>query len=108
MSVELNYRREGDMFHLCDGDEILDSMEEVAIGYEDNMETGTMLHKHGSKKRIEEWMKKTVQMYKKAGGILAEDADNIKMIFSSEWDLEELNKMLNITGYIGIFLKKNA
>ena len=106
--MDLNYKREGKMFYLCRGDAILDSMEEVAIGYEENMETGAMLHKHGSKERIEKWMKKFVQKLNKDGGILAEIADNIKMISSSEWDLEELNKILNITGYIGIFLKKNA
>ena len=103
---EYCYKKEGGMFYLCNGDHILDSMEEVAIAYEENMETGAMLHKHGSKERVEKWMVKFVQTLKEDGGILAEVADNIKMISSSKWDLEDLNRCINNTGYIKVMLRK--
>lgn len=64
---------------------------------------GTLL-KHGPKETIEAWFVTAKKKYQEAG--LSEIANDLTLISSKNWDPEELNKILDIAGYIKIFYQK--
>ena len=54
---------------------------------------------------VKQWVEKTRSKYRAAG--LEEDASQLVVLESDEWDVEDLNKILHISGYIAAFLKKS-
>lgn len=88
---------------LTNDHEILSMSDEVAICF--SMDNGmTCLHKHGSPEKVNKWYEETRKKYIAHG--LRHEADSL-LIISGKFPVEELNKMLDITGYIGSFVKKH-
>jgi len=105
----LRYRMEGTEYALVDeenrihwaGPEIA-----VAFSYDQDDEKGMRgtLHKHGSPDLVQAWFGKTVAKYRAGGS--ADLASQIHVV-SGPIPLEELNKMIDISGYVGIWYECN-
>jgi hypothetical protein len=99
------YTKEDGIYYWHFGFEKLCMGEEVAIGFAVMDDGGTVLHKQGSKEKVEAWADK----YRKkliAGG-LADIANSLVVISSCEFNTEDLDKFINSTGYITTWLKRH-
>ena len=98
-----HYMKCDDLFQLVDGEtgEILVEGAEVAIVVN---RTDFVIHKHGMLDKVQKWYDTTRQRYIANG--LERDAAELLLISSSQWDPVELNKILEITGYIKCFLER--
>lgn len=91
-------------YYLMDGETILNMCDEVAIGYSYNQDEGyTVLHKHGSPEMVMQWMDKTRGVYLK--NEMLDMANELQMV-CGKFPVEELNKIIENTGYLYNFLKK--
>ncbi len=80
--------------------------EEVAIGFTMNKEGHGTFHKHGLPSDVREWYEKVMNNFCTIG---ANDlASEVKMITSKEIDPEEINKMINVSGYIESWVKESG
>ncbi len=100
------YRMEGTEYALVDEhDRIHWAGEEVAVAFtycpDDRSIEGT-LHKHGSPEMANAWAEKTRKKLVDAGHL---DMANEIVVVSGKIPLEELNKMIDISGYVGIYYK---
>ena len=93
------YRRENDQYSFYANGNLLFSTEEVAVAY--NEDQRSIVLKHGPAGTIQHW----AAMYRTLiGAVGASDSMRLSVISSREWDVEELNKVINTTGYLDIFL----
>jgi hypothetical protein len=81
---------------------ILKGCDEIAICFSFGGITYT-LHKHGDPKWVNKWMEDTKKSYE--GSHLADFAGKL-MVVQGKFPVEEINKIINNSGYIGAFLKK--
>lgn len=97
-----HYRKVGDLYQLVDDEthEVLAEGPKIAIAFD--LESFT-LHKHGMADKVERWYTETRQKWYDAG--LYPEAAALVLITSSEWDVLDLEKILDITGYIKRFLQ---
>ncbi|KKM89180.1 hypothetical protein LCGC14_1251180 [marine sediment metagenome] len=101
------YRMEGTEYALVDEhDQIHWAGEEIAVAFtycldEQGME-GT-LHKHGSPEKANAWAEKTRKKFVDAGHL---DMANEIVVVSGKISLEDLNKIIEISGYVGIWYKR--
>lgn len=66
------------------------------------------LQKHGPLDRVEEYARKFKEKLKASDNELAHEiADSLVIISSTEWDIEEIQKFIDISGYIGIWYQNN-
>ena len=66
------------------------------------------LQKHGPLYSVEEYARKFREKLKASDDELAHEiADSLVVISSPEWDLEEIQKFIDISGYIGIWYNRN-
>jgi hypothetical protein len=86
---------------LCFGEDRLVIGKTVALAFD--REDGTLM-KHGSVDLINQWAEGTRKKYFAAG--LTEIAEVLTVI-EGPFPLEELNKMISSTGYVGCFYTKN-
>jgi len=86
-------------YRLIDEDNVVleQPMQEVAIGFN---KTGADL-RHGSTEAVQSWFDSTVEAYKNKG---FNEMANEYRIVSGKFDLEQLNKLMSITGYLPTFL----
>lgn len=92
---------EGPRYVLHEGDKpIRAPLAEVAICFD--IAEG-VLHKHGDPELVSKWYNETYAKLKASG---LEDWANNLMMFKGPLDINELNKMLNTTGYISAFFKE--
>jgi hypothetical protein len=59
----------------------------------------------GEEERIQEWHRVTVEKLSKAGEV--NWANKIVVIAQDGWELAEINKFINNTGSIGLWMKRN-
>ena len=88
---------------------VLGCMDEVAIAFTYDPEASApglrgTLHKHGYPSRVNKWAKNACKKYVAAG--LHDMAEQI-IVIQGRFPLEELDKILNIAGYIGTFYEKH-
>jgi hypothetical protein len=114
---EIFYRREGSEFLLVHqlnygGEDILYRGREVAIGftYDPNRikEIRFTTHRHGSPESVEKWAQETRFKIHRARfrGIELDARFQPHTISSDAWDVGELNRIINITGYLGLALQR--
>lgn len=77
----------------------------VAVAFSMLDENTTVMHKMGAPDSVKRWVEETQAQYR-AGG-LDKEADQLIVLESDKWDVEDLNKILHISGYIAAFLKKS-
>lgn len=89
------------MFYSDNGD-VICSMEEVSIAFskDDGMWT---LHKHGRKESVQHWYDLVTRNYRARG--LSDIANEMVMV-TGKFPVEELNKCIDISGYIRTMCKK--
>lgn len=80
----------------------------IAFSYDPDEERGNqcVLHKHGRPELVDAWAERTRKAYIQAGFL--DIARSIHVISSDKWDVEELNKCLEITDYISTMLEKQG
>jgi hypothetical protein len=102
MSVFI-YEKHNGFYLLIDTDtgEVISKSEEVAIAYSGDP---AVLHKHGSLASVVRWIDETRHKYIRAGCV--EEANNIKLISNTRWNLEILNRFVSNTGYLDRWLKQ--
>lgn len=96
------YREGGDIVHTVDGKTRFRA-EEVALCYteDDDTKNPVTVHKHGPKDTVQEWYNQNRTKFDKAGF-------ELKMISSSEWDAEDLDRFINCVGSLGCWLKEHG
>lgn len=99
--LEARYKRDGERLALYMGDECLYVTEEIAIVFDDDF----VLLKHGDYDLVYKWFVAAYLMLRWSGNPRL--AEGLRMISSSEWDPDELTKIVNNTGYIKQFLEAN-
>jgi len=104
----MEYQKVGDVYVLRDdGGRVLGRYPEVAISYSiepdnpDDFPVPGTLHRHGDPEVVARWMEDTVRVYREEG--FYSECNSLRRFKSGKWDLEELNKILNITGYVGLW-----
>lgn len=116
------YEKDGSDY-LCRGlcREILWESPEVSVAFSLERDTTlpiiATLHKIGRPESVERWVKEsksklikqrdTLKSNTRSAKFVQEMINDLKIITSSEWDPEDLNKFLNITGYLGKYIKDN-
>lgn len=93
-----HYQMEGEFYVLTDdesGDYIGPPLEELAIVIDASSEMFT-LHKHGSPELVEKWYKKAQAKYEAAD---IQDMFATTIYVQGKFNLEELNKLINNSGY---------
>jgi len=68
--------------------------------------TGYILLRHGAPEVVYRCYKGMVRRYRAVG--FFSEADDLGVAESDKWDIEELNKAINIAGYITKFLNDNG
>lgn len=89
-----------------DGNNIIYMTDELAFAFSVDDEGCATMHKHGSEEKVNEWARNARKQYRECG--FEELAGEIKVIASSEWDEETVNRFLNNSGYIGIYWKEQC
>ena len=101
------YRKEGNEFAFYGGRGQFEfRCESVAVvGQRDLGDgEGAFLRKHGPSETVNAWFKKErAQLIEKGGQEWAKD---LFLIESDKWNLVELNRCIQITGYVGILLQR--
>lgn len=101
MSNEYNYKLVDGKYVLHKGDKpYLDPMTTVAIAFD--TDGGTLL-KHGEPRLVKKWSEEVVTALRKSSH---PELANTLVVVDGRFTLEDLDKVLNITGYMGIFYKK--
>lgn len=97
----MKYIYKNDKYSLISADEdiIINEIDEVAIAFSKDEEIWT-LHKHGRKEYIEEWFGRIIKIYRDA------DIANNMVMISGKFPVEELNRCLDIAGYVKVMCKK--
>lgn len=94
--MDYHYRLNCGQYVLHDGDmPIHEPLDEIAIAFD--RQSGT-LHMHGEPEMVEKWLKNAKQRFQAAG---FNDMANDLMIISGRFELDDLNRCLSTTGYIG-------
>jgi hypothetical protein len=77
-------------------------IKEVAIVFSTSLDDGFhTLHKHGNPELVQKWYNKTHESYIKSG--FNDLADSLVFI-QGEFDVDQLNRVLDTTGYLPRFL----
>lgn len=101
MSNEYNYKLVDGKYVLHKGDKpYLEPMTTVAIAFD--TDGGTLL-KHGEPHMLKKWAEEVVAALRKSSH---PELANTLVVVDGRFTLEDLDKVLNITGYMGIFYKK--
>lgn len=100
-----HYQKSFNEYRLIDDEtgDALFSSEEIAVAFD--KKCWTML-KHGPASNVESWMLETRKKYLEAG--LNDIAADLTIISSKDWEIEELNKILDICDYIERFYQKHT
>ncbi len=77
--------------------------DEVAIGFSKVDDQHYCMHKHGKPEMVQEWLSRTSQSYRDAG--YDKEANDLAMVVG-KFDIEDLNKVIQITGYIINFVRR--
>jgi len=119
-----HYEYKDNMYYLIDDrGEIITTYEKVALCFSYNSEEGGLLHKHGSPESVNKWAMVTRKKYVKAAknfdlhkrltsmGIQTSATDynqlaNEIVVIEGKFAIEELQKCIDISGYVGRFYEK--
>lgn len=92
----MRYSKIDDEYALLDDlGQFIFSTPEVAVAFS---RAGTLL-KHGPTVAVEGWLRDARRKYRAAA--MQTEADDLVVIISDKWNLDELNKCLSISGYVG-------
>ena len=94
------YRKYGDLFQLVENSSGLVLAEGPAVAIAFDIRNYTLL-KHGMPKRVARWCKRACARYQ-AKGLIQEAAD-LTVVASTEWNVFELERILTIDGYLKLF-----
>ena len=119
-----HYEYKNNLYYLIDDrGEAITAHKEVALAFSYNKEEGGVLHKHGSAKNISEWATKTRKKFMTAsrdfelhkrltaqgiptsGSFYEQMAKDI-VVIEGTFAVEEVQKCIDISGYVGIFYEK--
>jgi hypothetical protein len=101
--MQFKYLRDGgDIVYRVDG-ETRFRAEEIGIAYTEHEddEIGATMHKHGPADKVLEWYKEKRPVFDKIGF-------KLRFISSSQWDADDLDRFINCTGSLGVWLKKHG
>lgn len=99
------WSKAGKSYRLIDWDDVLCETDTVAIGFsvvEHSDSYSYILHKIGDPDDVKKWLYQTQSKYYEAG--LFNEIKELVMIDGDEWDVDELNKVMDISGYVPRFL----
>lgn len=96
-----HYEKSGSKYQMMCDRELIAEMDEVAVAYD--LQTFTM-HKHGCPELVTAWVETARQAFVTAD--MFEMAEDLAMIVSDDWDLEDLNRIVNNTGFLKSFVEK--
>jgi hypothetical protein len=94
-------KRNGEYALVNEFGDVLFTTPELAVVFSQALNT---LHKHGPTAAVHSWLQATRAKYRTSG--LQAEADDLVMIVSDEWDLEELNRCISICDYVGRLYEK--
>ena len=83
--------------------DIILKTDRLAIAFAIDKDIGYTLHKHGMPKYVKAWYTIFVKAMRKKG--YNDLASEMKYVVSPNIPVEEINKMINLTGYLPEFIK---
>lgn len=98
------YALKNEQYYLMDGEEVIaEPLDEVAIAFSTPNFEGDFftLHKHGDVKNVEAWADNARSSFRKSG---FDDMAEAIVVLSGKFDVDQLNRALDTTGYISRFL----
>lgn len=104
---EPRYERKYGSWYLMSGSSIRNMVDQVSIAFALDGDGETVMMKHGSPKAVAEWLELAKAGFTKAG--FPDQAEGLAMVtFPKDHDADEVNRCIQITGYIGRMLKESA
>jgi len=122
--IMYHYEYKNNLYYLIDDrGEVITTHEEVALAFSYNKEDGGLLHKHGSPENVNKWAIATRKKFADAAkdhnlhkhltnlGIPTSPTDYNQMakdiiVIEGILPIEELQKCIDISGYVGKFYEK--
>ena len=99
-----HFRLQHGTIYLFDGVEMITGYRRLAFGVDlSDPDSGTMM-KYGEEEMVQAWHKETVDKLTKVDPRWAK---GICVIAQDNWPIEEIDKFINNTGYIGSWIKRN-
>lgn len=104
------YDKDGEYYCYFGKDgELQNRMASVAVAFDaDRERDGAMatMFKHGEPEQVHEWAREHRQTLNETGAACLEEvAMDLMVIESSDWEVEELNKIIHSANYIGKFVR---
>ena len=94
---------ENGTIYLYDGEEMITGYRRLAFGVDFSRDTGYLM-KYGEEERIKEWHADAVA---KLVPVAPEWAARLVVLCQDNWQIEEIDKFINNSGYIGRWISKN-
>lgn len=81
----------------------------IAFSYDESEDKGIKggMHKHGSPEHVNAWAQKTRKKFSDAGNSFGLEMAEQITVMEGIFPLDELDKIISITGYIGTFYERN-
>lgn len=98
------YTKEDGLYQARCGGVVLAEMSHVALAFAVAADGTTFRHQHGTTDSVMHWFKWAKNEYGRLG--LVSIADELRVLVSDRWDLDDLNKIVDNGSYIAEFLKK--
>jgi len=102
--MQFVYKRDGEEYVYAVDGETRFRAEEIAIAYTEHDSDEPVLatlHKHGPADAVQDWYREKRPVFDRIGF-------RLKLISSSEWDADDLDRFINCTGYLGVWLKRQG
>ncbi len=98
------YTKQDGLYQLRCGNAILADMDRVAVVFSLLPDGTTIRRKTGTYDSALDWFRWAKAGYEGVG--VPEMADELCFLISDQWDLDDLNKIMDDGGYIAVFLQK--
>lgn len=98
------YERKFGSWYLMSGSEIRNMVDQVSIAFALDDAGETVMMKHGSPKAVAEWLELAKGKFSEVG--FPDQAAALSMVtFPKDHDVDEVNRCIQVTGYIGRMLE---
>lgn len=106
-SLSHYFKKEFGSFYFMQRGNIVYMADEVAVlvDHDPNAEMSTLL-KHGPVDAVRDYFATMRKRYHETG--MDQFLEHVIMVESGEWDPDDLNKFIHISGYIGTYLNEKA
>ena len=103
--MNFTFRIQHGTIYLFDGDEMITGYRRLAFAVAVDDPTAIVMQKYGEEEQVQEWHSNAVKKY--AAARMAHLTPRIIVFAHDNWDLHDINRFINNTGFIGSWILKN-